>query len=113
MFHGNQGNILKSETLISTKQSSNFDIEKDTNMSAKTILPIGHAKYTEADKEKCPFFKFSKDDPNNTTSTAETNTTKISQDKEIKKNGKIKKIKGGCPFMPSGNTIMSIEIIII
>ena len=112
MLSGDQENILKSETLTSTKQSFNFDLENDINFNGKAVspenkidvpqIPKSHdGKYTDADKEKCPFFQFSNTNRSDIT-IADTKKDKISEEKgEKKKDDKIKKIKGGCPFMPS------------
>lgn len=53
-------------------------------------IPSGHEKYSQEDKEKCPFFQIQKkiEDKENVPQ------TEIKQKKE-------KKMKSGCPFMPS------------
>ena len=112
MISGDQQNILKSETLASIKQSFDFDLENDTNINGKVVspenkidvsqIPKSHdGKYTNADKEKCPFFQFSHNNTSDITN-AGTKKDNMSEEKgEKKKDDKTKKIKGGCPFMSS------------
>ena len=54
-------------------------------------IPEGHKKYNEEEKKNCPYYQMQNDQ-------SKKNETKDN----IKEKKKIKKSKGGCPFMPSG-----------
>jgi tetratricopeptide (TPR) repeat protein len=108
MFQGSQGNIKKA-TLIKEKCPIDIDLEKDEISTKKcpfpqdesVKMPKGHGKYTEQDKEKCPYFGFNKS--TNNTDPLSTTAPSTTENDPKKKEGKIKKPKGGCPFMPSEN----------
>lgn len=53
--------------------------------------PNGHEKYSDKDKDKCPFYQIQK------------NVQEKEKNSEVQGPKKEKKMKGGCPFMPSEN----------
>ncbi len=61
-------------------------------------LPTGHGNYSEADKEKCPYFQMQKKHEK----AVEPSEVLEKEEKEpnTKKKKKEKKPQGGCPFFP-------------
>ncbi|EAS06282.3 transmembrane protein, putative (macronuclear) [Tetrahymena thermophila SB210] len=61
---------------------------RNSKVESSLPLPKGHEKYSEDDKDKCPYFQMQKN-----------TEEKLGEDGKPKK--KEKQPKGGCPFMPS------------
>ncbi|EGR30496.1 hypothetical protein IMG5_130470 [Ichthyophthirius multifiliis] len=65
------------------------DLTQKNNNQQFIPIPKGHEKYSEKDKEKCPYFSMQQKQEQSSTN---------EKDPQKKKE---KKPKGGCPFMPS------------